>query len=127
MNSDYVREVHIGKTNNYIDFYTKMELVEVLIVITLINIAFLFTLHQDQLFHCVCEEDPISFLLIKKVGIMGVDIFYSVFVFVIFLAVKWFEKLWNVKTVGVFIFLILIGVHLFDVYHDYTVFIAGGY
>ena len=127
MNSDYVRERNIGKTSDSIDLYTKIELMEVLIVIALINIAFLFTLHQEQLFHCVCEEDPISFLLIKKVGIMGVDIFYSVFVFVIFLAVKWFEKLWNVKTVGVFIFLILIGVHLFDVYHDYTVFIAGGY
>ena len=116
-----------GKPKHSIDLYTKIELVELLIVIALINIAFLFTLHQEQLFHCVCEEDPISFLLIKKVGIINLDIIYSMFVFVIFLAIKWFEKVWNVDGIGIIIFLVLIGIHFFDVYHDYSIYVAGGY
>ena len=116
-----------GKIKYSIDFYTKIELVEVLIVIALINIAFLFTLHQEQLFHNVCEDDPLTSFFIMHFGIVSVDIFYSLLMIPIFLAIKWFEKVWNVDGIGIIIFLVLIGMHFFDVYHDYSIYVAGGY
>ena len=118
---------HNGKPKHSIDLYTKIELVELLIVIALINIAFLFTLHQEQLFHCICEEDQISAFLITHFGIVVIDLFYSLLMIPIFLAIKWFEKVWNINGIGIFIFLLLIGVHFFDVYHDYSIYVAGGY
>ena len=116
-----------GKPKHSIDFYTKIELVEVLIVIALINIAFLFTLHQEQLFHNVCEEDPLTSFFIMHFGIVSIDIFYSLLMIPIFLAIKWFEKVWDVNGIGIIIFLVLIGIHFFDVYHDYSIYLAGGY
>ena len=116
-----------GKPKHSIDLYTKIELVEVLIVIALINIAFLFTLHQEQLFHNVCEEDPLTSFFIMHFGIVSIDIFYSLLMIPIFLAIKWFEKVWDVNGIGIIIFLVLIGIHFFDVYHDYSIYLAGGY
>ena len=122
-----MREENNDKIKHSIDLYTKIELVEVLIVIALINIAFLFTLHQEQLFHNVCEDDPLTSFFIMHFGIVSVDIFYSLLMIPIFLAIKWFEKVWNVDGIGIIIFLVLIGMHFFDVYHDYSIYVAGGY
>ena len=116
-----------GKPKHSIDFYTKIELAELSIVITLINIAFLFTFRQEQLFHGVCETDQISAFLITHFGIVAIDLFYSLLMIPIFLVIKWFEKVWNINGIGIFIFLLLIGVHFFDVYHDYSIYVAGGY
>ena len=118
---------HNGNPKHSIDFYTKIELVELSIVIVLINIASLLTFHQEQLFHCIREEDPISAFLITHFGIVIVDIFYSLLMIPVFLAIKWFEKVWNINGIGIFIFLLIIGVHFFDVYHDYSIYLAGGY
>ena len=115
------------KIKHSIDLYTKIELVELSIVIVLINIASLLTFHQEQLFHCIREEDPISAFLITHFGIVIVDIFYSLLMIPVFLAIKWFEKVWNINGIGIFIFLLIIGVHFFDVYHDYSIYVAGGY
>ena len=120
-------EENNGKIKHSIDLYTKIELVEVLIVIALINISFLFTLHQEQLFHNVCEEDPLTSFFIMHFGIVSIDIFYSLLMIPIFLAIKWFEKVWDVNGIGIIIFLVLIGMHFFDVYHDYSIYLAGGY
>ena len=122
-----MREENNDKIKHSIDLYTKIELVEVLIVIALINIAFLFTLHQEQLFHNVCEDDPLTSFFIMHFGIVSTDIFYSLLMIPIFLAIKWFEKVWNVDGIGIIIFLVLIGMHFFDVYHDYSIYVAGGY
>ena len=122
-----MREENNDKIKHSIDLYTKIELVEVLIVIALINIAFLFTLHQEQLFHNVCEDDPLTSFFIMHFGIVSIDIFYSLLMIPIFLAIKWFEKVWNVDGIGIIIFLVLIGIHFFDVYHDYSIYLAGGY
>ena len=116
-----------GKPKHSIDLYTRIELVELLIVIVLINIAFLFTFHQEQLFHGICETDQMSSFLITHFGIVVIDLFYSLLMIPIFLVIKWFEKVWNINGIGIFIFLLLIGVHFFDVYHDYSIYVAGGY
>ena len=118
---------HNGNPKHSIDLYTKIELVELSIVIALINIAFLFTFRQEQLFHSVCETDQISTFLITHFGIVVIDLFYSLLMIPIFLVIKWFEKVWNINGIGIFIFLLFIGVHFFDVYHDYSIYVAGGY
>ena len=100
---------------------------ELSIVIALINIAFLFTFRQEQLFHGVCEEDPLTSFFIMHFGIVVIDLLYSLLMIPIFLVIKWFEKVWNINGIGLFIFLLFIGVHFFDVYHDYSIYVAGGY
>ena len=118
---------HNGKPKHSIDLYTKIELAELSIVITLINIAFLFTFRQEQLFHGVCETDQISAFLITHFGIVAIDLFYSLLMIPIFLVIKWFEKVWNINGIGIFILLLIIGIHFFYVYHDYSIYVAGGY
>lgn len=127
MNSDYVRERNIGKTSDSIDLYTKLELWELTIVIVLILIASYYTYYLTNLTGCLCEANPMSAYLISNLGIINADLIDILIMIVLFLIIVWSEKTLDVKYLGIFIFLVLIGIHAFDVYHDYTVFLVGGY
>ena len=127
MSSDYVRERNIGKTSDSIDLYTKIELWELTIVIVLILIASYYTNYLTNITGCLCEANPMSAYLISNLGIINTDLIDILLMIVLFLIIVWSEKTLDVKYLGIFIFLVLIGIHAFDVYHDYTVFITGGY
>ena len=116
-----------GKIKHSIDFYTKIELVELSIVIVLIWVASYYTNYLTNITGCLCEANPMSAYLISNLGIINTDLIDILLMIVLFLIIVWSEKTLDVKYLGIFIFLVLIGIHAFDVYHDYTVFLVGGY
>ena len=116
-----------GKPKHSIDLYTKIELWELTIVIVLILIASYYTYYLTNLTGCLCEANPMSAYLISNLGIINADLIDILIMIVLFLIIVWSEKTLDIKYLGIFIFLILIGIHAFDVYHDYIVFLAGGY
>ena len=118
---------HNGKIKHSIDLYTKIELVELSTVIVLILIASYYTNYLTNITGCLCEANPMSAYLISNLGIINADLIDILLMVVLFLIIVRSEKTLDVKYLGIFIFLVLIGIHAFDVYHDYTVFLVGGY
>ena len=118
---------HNGKPKHSIDLYTKIELVELSTVIVLILIASYYTNYLTNITGCLCEANPMSAYLISNLGIINADLIDILLMVVLFLIIVRSEKTLDVKYLGIFIFLVLIGIHAFDVYHDYTVFLVGGY
>ena len=116
-----------GKPKHSIDLYTKIELWELTIVIVLILIASYYTYYLTNLTGCLCEANPMSAYLISNLGIINADLIDILIMIVLFLIIVWSEKTLDIKYLGIFIFLILIGIHAFDVYHDYSIYVAGGY
>ena len=116
-----------GKPKHSIDFYTKIELWELTIVIVLILIASYYTNYLTNITGCLCEANPMSAYLISNLGIINADLIDILIMIVLFLIIVWSEKTLDIKYLGIFIFLILIGIHAFDVYHDYSIYVAGGY
>ena len=116
-----------GKPKHSIDLYTKIELWELTIVIVLILIASYYTNYLTNITGCLCEANPMSAYLISNLGIINADLIDILLMVVLFLIIVRSEKTLDVKYLGIFIFLVLIGIHAFDVYHDYTVFLVGGY
>ena len=127
MNSDYVRERSIGKTSDSIDLYTKIELMELSSVLILVYVATWLTYYQDTLFNNICESDSISYFLISHFGYVGIALIYTILFIGIFIIINKYEKVLDVKFLGTLVFLIFIFAHAFDVYHDYIIYLAGGY
>ena len=116
-----------GKIKYSIDFYTKIELVELSIVLILVYVATWLTYYQDTLFNNICESDSISYFLIYHFGYVGIALIYTILFIGIFIIINKYEKVLDVKFLGTLVFLIFIFAHAFDVYNDYVIFLAGGY